>query len=181
MVELALVVGLLLLIMFGIVEFGAAWSNKLKVETGARAGARVGANLGANRLADYSLLQSVKSVLSDIGLNNVQYVVVFKANAASGQPTAASCAAATPTAVSGDCNVYTGAQLQSLTQASFSGTTCASGAPDASWCPTSRKDLQSAGTDYLGVWIRADSPTITSYFGKPLKLKATAVMRIEPK
>ncbi len=181
MVEMAIVLPVLVLIALGIVEFGSAWSNKLKVETAARGGARVGSGLGASRMADYSLLQSVKSVLTDLGLSNVDYVVVYKATAVNGTiPTG--CSGATPASQTGKCNVYTGAQLSTLTQSSFTGTTsCGVSAPDRFWCPTGRQSVQHIGNDYLGVWIKANSETLTNFFGSPLGLQSAAVMRLEPK
>ena len=181
MVEFTIVLGLLTLIVMGIFEFGAAYSNKLRVETAARAGARVGSNLGSDRMSDYNLLQSVKSVLNDLGLNNVTYVVVFNASATNGA-IPSGCGGATPTSTTNKCNVYTGSQLSALTSADFTGTTsCGVGAPDRYWCPTSRQTIQHLGPDSIGIWIKANSKTLTSFFGSPLKLDATAVMRIEPK
>ncbi len=103
--------------------------------------------------------------------------MVFKSTTANGAPTG-SCASSTPIATLGSCNVYTGAQLSSLTQASFG---CGGTAPDRFWCPTSRQTVQHLGTDYLGVWIKANSQTLTNFFGSPLRMQATAVMRVEPK
>lgn len=181
LVELTVVLPLLVLIVIGIIEFGAAWSNKLKVETAARGGARVGSSLGAARLADYNLLQSVKSVLSDTGLSNVDYVVVFKVSTANGA-IPSGCGGSAPTSQTGKCNVYTGAQLASLAPGQFSGTTSCDGtALDRWWCPTSRQSVQHIGPDYLGVWVKAKSETLTNFFGSPLQLESAAIMRLEPK
>jgi Flp pilus assembly protein TadG len=182
LVELAVILPLLLLIAFGIIEYGSAWNRKLQMETAARAGARVGSSLGNTRLADYGLLQGVKSAINDIGLSNVDYVVVFKSTATNGARPTGSCASSTPTSVTGQCNVYTGAQLQSLTQADFGGTTSCSGtAPDRFWCPTTRQNVQSVGADYIGVWIKARYVTITGLFKSPFFLTSAAIMRLEPK
>jgi len=182
LVELAVVLPLLLLIAFGVVEYGSAWNRKLQMETAARAGARVGSSLGNTRLADYGLLQGVKSAINDIGLSNVDYVVVFKSTATDGARPAGTCASSTPTSVSGSCNVYTGAQLQSLTQADFTGTvSCGTTAPDRYWCPLNRQNVQSIGADYIGVWIKARYVTITGLFKSPFFLTSAAIMRLEPK
>ena len=178
--ETTFVIPILLLLAFGIVELGNAWDSKLKVETAARAGARVGSGLGADRLADYNLLESVKAGLSEVGLSNVEYVVVFNANAADGA-VPAGCVGSPPTSQTGSCNVYTAEQLENLTEAQFTGTTdCDTSAPDHWWCPTSREDVQSAGADYVGVWIKARSPNLTQLFGSGFDVRSSAVMRIEP-
>ena len=46
---MAICATLLIVIAFGIVEFGNAWNRKLEVETAARSGARVGSSLGSDR------------------------------------------------------------------------------------------------------------------------------------
>ena len=83
--ELAICATLLIVIAFGIIEFGNAWNRKLEVETAARAGARVGSSLGNDRTADKGLLQATISVLGDFGLTNVNYVVVYKSTTADGK------------------------------------------------------------------------------------------------
>jgi Flp pilus assembly protein TadG len=178
--EFAILAPVLALLVCGLVEFGFAFQDKMTVETGVRAGARTGSSLGSDRLADYSILEGVKAAVNDVGLGNVQYVVVYKSTTADGKvPT--SCSGSSPTSQTGVCNVYTGAQLSTLTQADFTGTTsCGSSAPDRFWCPTGREDTQSAGTDYVGVWVKASRPTITKFFGSTMTITSAAVMRIEP-
>jgi Flp pilus assembly protein TadG len=181
MVELLVVLGVLVLLVFGIIEFGNGWKNKLEVETAARAGARVGSSLGNDRMADYGLLQSTKSALANLGLSNVEYVVVYKSTTTNGAVPAA-CSSSTPTSQTNVCNVYTGSQVNTLTQASFTGTTsCTGSSPDRFWCPVTRKNVQSQGADYIGIWIKADSATLTAFFGSPLEIQSRAVMRLEPK
>jgi Flp pilus assembly protein TadG len=178
--EFAIIVPVIAMLLCGLVEFGFAWQDKMTTESAVRAGARTGSSVGSARLADYSIIQGVKSALNDIGLGNVQYVVVYKSTTSDGKVPAA-CSGSAPTSQSGLCNVYTGAQLTSLTQASFSGTTsCGATAPDRYWCPTDREDVQSSGTDFVGVWVKASHPTVTKFFGSSITMTASAVMRIEP-
>lgn len=181
LVELVLILPLLVLLAFGTIEFGAAWSNKLKVETAARAGARVGSSLGKDATADWGLLQSVRSAIQEIGTGNVEYVVVYNATGTSNGAVPAACKTSPPSSQNNLCNVYTGAQLASLASTfADSGFGCGAAAPDRFWCPTDREVIQHQEPDYLGVWIIANSPTVTSIFGSPLGLQSTAVMRLEP-
>ena len=184
LVELSVTAMLLIIIAFGIVEFGSAMNRKLEVETASRSGARVGSSLGSQRMADYGLLDATKSVLNDIGLSNVDYVVVYKSSTANGSRPAG-CDGNTPTSQTNLCNVYTGSQIASLNQADFTSTgspaTCGSTAPDRYWCPLNRQNVQSLGADYLGVWIKAKYTTITGIFHSPFSLTSSAVMRLEPK
>jgi Flp pilus assembly protein TadG len=181
-VELAICATLLITIAFGIVEFGNGWNRKLEIETAARAGARVGSNLGNDRSADKTLLEATVSVLNDFGLENVNSVVVYKSTTTNGQPPG-TCASSPPVAASGLCNVYTGAQLQTLTSLDFT-SSCTGNtgiAADKYWCPTGRKNVQSAGADYVGVIVQANYVTATGLFPSPFSLTSRAVMRIEPK
>lgn len=178
LVEFALIGTLLVSLAFGLVEFGMAWQDKMTVETAARAGARTGSSVGKDRLADYAIIEGVRTALSDIGMDNVEYVVVYKSTTADGKvPT--SCK--TGVSQTGLCNVYTGSQLSTLTQADFGGTSgCGGSSPDRFWCPTSRRTVQATGTDFLGVWVKAQHPTITKLFGSSMTVTSAAVMRLEP-
>ena len=180
LVELAILLPIIIALAFGIIEFGNAWGNKLKVETAARAGARVGSSLGNDRYADYNILQNVKAAVADIGTSNIAYVTVYKVTDANGAiPNG--CSGSSPSSQTGLCNVYTGSQLGSLQQSAFTGSTsCGAGSPDAAWCPTTRQDIQSLGTDYVGVWVKANTPSITGFFGRLIGMQSQAVMRIEP-
>lgn len=177
LVEFALIGTLLVSLAFGLVEFGMAWQDKMTVETAARAGARTGSSVGKDRLADYAIIEGVRTALSDIGMDNVEYVVVYKASTADGK-VPNSCK--TGVSQTGTCNVYTGSQLTTLTQADFGGTSCGGSSPDRFWCPTSRRTVQATGTDYLGVWVKAKHPTITKLFGSSMTVTSAAVMRLEP-
>ncbi len=182
LVEMAICATLLIAIAFGIIEFGNAWNRKLEVETAARSGARVGSSLGNDRTADYGLLQATSSVLNDIGLGNVNYVVVFKSTTTDGKRQG-TCASNPPVAATGLCNVYTGAQLQSLNSSSFTATCTGNTgtALDHNWCPTGRQSVQSQGADYLGVYVQANYVTATGIFHSPFELASSVVMRLEPK
>ncbi len=183
MVELAICATLLIVIAFGIVEFGNAWNRKLEVETSARAGARVGSSLGNDRTADQGLLQATVSVLNDFGLSNVNYVVVFKSTTADGTRQG-TCANSPPVASAGLCNVYTGTQLQNLPRARLHD--CV----HRQHRPGGRQELVSdrpsdtcsrSAADYLGVYVQANYVTATGLFKSPFYLSSRAVMRLEPK
>lgn len=182
LVELAICATFLIVIAFGIVEFGNAWNRKLEVETAARAGARVGSSLGKDRTADKGLLEATVSVLNDFGLNNVNYVVVYKSTTADGSRPS-TCANDPPVAATGLCNVYTGTQLQNLSSLDFTSPCTGNSGPavDKAWCPTGRENVQSAGADYVGVYVVANYVTATGLFRSPFYLSSSAVMRIEPR
>ncbi len=179
LVEFALVVTLLVGILFGVVEFGFAWESRMTVQNASRAGARVGSGLGNERLSDYSIIQSVKAALGD-KTDDLLHLVVYKSPTANGAPPA-SCGGSSPSNSSGNCNVYSGSQVRSLTSSSFTGTTsCSTPSPDRFWCPTTRQVRQAVGADYLGIYIRLRHEQITGIYGDEIIITDRSVMRLEP-
>jgi Flp pilus assembly protein TadG len=173
LVEAAFVLPVMLMLVFGIIEFGLAWRGKITVETGARAGARTSSNLGKSSLADYSALQTTISALSSIPTVNIDLVVIFNANSSGTiDPT---CAAGTPQ--TNVCNVYAPSTF-TLPSTSFG---CGSGSPDRYWCPTNRTVDQSLNPDYVGVYVKTHHTFVTQMFGTSgPTITATAVLRLEP-
>lgn len=182
LVEMILFTPLLVMIAIGILEYGLAWRDSITVAGASRAGARVGSNAGNDRLADYNTLLAVQAAIASIPDARINRVVIYRANAADGDMTNPQCR--TGASVANTCNVYTGAQLASMTSANFSGTsgsTCSSSSWDAAWCPLGRQSQQSIGADYLGIWVSISHPYVTRIFpGNGLTITDKAVMRLEP-
>ncbi|MEY2454024.1 MAG: hypothetical protein QOD92_3598 [Acidimicrobiaceae bacterium] len=188
LVEAAFVLPVLLTLLFGIIEFGFAWRDKITVETATRAGARTASNLGPTAQADYNTLQTVLSAMSSIPTANVDMVIVFDATT-SGTPSA-TCLAGTsvsnnnaPPNNGTGCNVYTSAQF-SLPSSSFGISGCNSG-PDRYWCPTGlargNSMSQINGPAYVGVYVKAHRSFITKIFGTTgPTMTSISVLRLEP-
>ncbi len=181
LVEFAFLLPFLALMAFGVVEFGLAWQDRMTVQASTRAGARVGSAAGATSDADKSLLLGLGSVIDELGLSNVDWVLVYKSTAADGAVPAA-CTSPAPHSVSGSCNAYSGSQLSQIVggTAPSSWFGCGGGSLDLSWCPAGRQTIHATGTDYLGVWVRARHPMLTGFFGSVLTITDRAVMRLEP-
>lgn len=82
-VEFAIVSGLLFMILFGIIEFGLAFRDRLTVSSSTQSAARVVASLGDNDDVDFQMLLSLEQSLSTLpnaGVNTVRYVDVFQAD-----------------------------------------------------------------------------------------------------
>ena len=182
LIETAIVAPFLILLMLGIWEFSNGWQSNLAIQTSVRAGARTGSGLGNDRAADYAVLQAVKAGMTDFATSDVQTVVVYKASAANGDPPPGCLTGTSSAALS--CNVYTGAELNTLTLGAFTGTAatgCTGTAPDRFWCPTTRSVSQ-ANPEYIGVYVRALSRYQTGFFpGTGITVEKNMVMRIEPK
>jgi hypothetical protein len=173
LVEATLVLPLMMMIVWGIIEFGFGWKDKMTVETAAMSGARTAANLGNDPLADYNALKTTVSALSGVPAANIDYIVIFNA----ANPITTNCAAGTPSSVgTSQCNVY----LPSTFAWPSSSFGCGSGKPDNNWCPIGRSQTQ-ATASYVGVYVRIHRPLITSEFGSSIpSITATAVSRVEP-
>lgn len=177
LVEFAFIATFLALLAFGVTEIGSAWQSRMTVQAASRSGARVASSLTTNAAADYNTLLAVKSALADIGLTNVEHVVIYKSVVAGGAvPTA--CTTPSVVSVSGSCNAYTGAQIIAMTAGQFG---CGVGKLDNAWCPTTRQNLLAFGTDYLGVWIRVKQPNLAKVLGNGVqRISDSSVMRLEP-
>lgn len=185
LVEMILFTPILVMLAIGILEYGLAWRDSITVSSTLRAGARVGSNAGHDRLADYNTLLSVQAAVASIPSAQIQKIVIYRSTTTDGK-VPASCKTST-TGISGTCNVYTAAQLSSLSTSNFgtsgsgAAATCAGSALDAMWCPLSRETRQAVGTDFFGIWIQVSHPYVTRIFpGSGITISDSTVMRIEP-
>ena len=175
LVEATLVLPVIMMLLWGILEFGFGWKDKITVETAARAGARTASNLGNNTLADYNALQTAVSALSSVPSANIDYIVIFNATT---NGISTTCAAGTSSSASAaQCNVYTPAMFT----AASSNFGCGSGKYDNYWCPTTRVVVQSSGPSYVGVYVKIHRTLLTSQFGTMIpSITGNAIMRLEP-
>ena len=86
--EMALVTPLLVLLVFGIVEFRIAFRDRLTVSNATQSAGRVAAALGNTEDADYAVLQAIEQslgILPGSGGGIIKHVQIWKSNT-SGQP-----------------------------------------------------------------------------------------------
>jgi Flp pilus assembly protein TadG len=176
LLEFALVAPILILLVFGIVEYGMFFKDYLTVSNTTRAGARVGSAAGSNADADYQILQSVKTAAAALpgGASSIERITIYRSASTGGAPTST---CQTTSSAADRCNVYTADALtQPVTRFG-----CGPGSLDSVWCPTTRQDSQAIGPDYIGVWVKTTHSFITRMFGTSRTITDTVVMRIEPK
>lgn len=182
-VEMAIVLPLLILLVFGIVEFGLAFNKRLTIGNATQSAARVGTALANNEFADISLLEALEQGLISLpaqGQDIIKSVQIYKANTA-GNP-ANGCPSST-------CNVYS----YSYDPTGCNWTPCPD--PDdgydvsgLNWNPEDRN--ATVGTlDVLGVrvyfahnWITGALPMVDVSCSTPPSgcWADTAIMRLEP-
>jgi hypothetical protein len=187
LVEAAVVLPLILLLAFGIAEFGLAWRDVNTMERSLQTAARTGSSTGRGRYADYETLRSLSSSLSGLSGAEVTRVIVYKADGLDGEvPPACLAVTPSPTAargVAGVCNVYSAQQAsQSNPGIGFrdDGTGSCAGSWDANFCPDSRNDSPPDTTD-LGVYVEISYRPITNLIpGPTFSIDERAVFAVEP-
>lgn len=154
-VEFAIVVTLLLAILAGMIDYGFAFNSSRHAEGAVRTAARQGAAAGEQRLADLAVLRAVNAAFVTRD-DRVLQVTVYRVASGSDGSIPSGCGQGSP-GITGVCNVYTPAQVASLTASDFSDPACA-GEPDELWCPANRPVDNDAGA-LLGVaiWVQHDS------------------------
>jgi hypothetical protein len=189
MLEAAIVAPVLMLFVFGLLEFGLVIRDDLTVAAMARDTARGASAFGNEQFADFKSLRIAGQTARALPIELVDRIVVFDAGGVNGTISDASHPAhacmTSATGITGVCNVYT---VDDLTkpQSSF-GCDAATGDKDRYWCPMpvsgqdGREVSQSGPPDYVGVWIKATHPYLTGLFGDEITITDEVVMRVEPK
>jgi hypothetical protein len=179
LVEAAFVAPIFFLLIFGIIEVGGAYKDKLTLSNAVTSGARTGSAAADDGLADYNILQAVKKAVVAAPRSSIQYIVVFNAGGPNGVPDSA-CKAGTP--VDGKCNVYTPAAFDE--DQSHFGCKLAYDL-DKHYCPSTRKVALTAANggppDVIGVWITMQHAYYTKFIGNSVTLTDQSVMTVEPR
>jgi hypothetical protein len=104
-VEMAIVLPLLVLLVFGILEFGLVFRDRLAIANGTQSAGRVAAVLGNRVGSDMAVLEAIEQALgvTDSTGSAVRHVQIWKSNG-SGQPISA---CRIPGAGGSSCNWYT--------------------------------------------------------------------------
>jgi len=172
MVELAIVLPIFILMIFGMVEFGLMFRERMTIASAASSAARTGATLGTEEEADYRILQALEAGLYDqVDASVLISVDIFRATPSG-------------TKVLGDINRY-------IYDASLGGCKwipCPDptsvpipyGSPDG-WWPVDRDTTLTGGIDVLGVEVVYQHDTVTNII--PFlnrQLTERALVRLEP-
>jgi Flp pilus assembly protein TadG len=188
LVEAAIITPLFFLLIFGIIEVGGAYKDKLAIGNAVTAGARTGSASADDALADYNILIAVEKALAAADRSAIEYIVVFNAGSADGVPTPGCKAGSSypgldPTgARTGACNVYTTAAFDE-DQSHFGCKTAYT--LDKYYCPSSRKVVLTAANggppDVVGVWIKMHHAYYTKFIADSVTLTDQAVIAVEPR
>lgn len=201
-IEAAFVTPVFLLLLFGILEYGLLFRDNLTTNNASQEGARA-ASVGGRALeADYLTLQTLEHGIAAMGLEGLNYVVIFNANENT-HPTSPGLGYGIPDghlchtqSVQQVCNRYEPADFdKELVDAGGADTEffrCVGTDPtnptdppvagnlDGFWCPGSRNAGLGDDSDLVGVYVNTTHIYLTGFFGERQTLDATTVIRVEP-
>ncbi len=175
--ETALTIPLFFLIVFGIIEGGLLFRDRLTTTSAAHDAARAATVSGDELSADRHVLDVMQDSSAPLPDGIIERIVVFKASG----PGATVPTACLTGGVVGVCNSYTEADL-AVDAGSFG---CQADKDlDRYWCPSDRNVIQSAANggppDYIGVHFVIRRSSVSGII--PItELSSTKVLRIEPR
>lgn len=175
--ETALTIPLFFLVIFGIIEGGLLFRDRLTTTSAAHDAARAATVSGDELSADRHVLDVLLDSTAPLPDGSVERVVIFKASGP-GEEVPAACLTG---GVVGVCNSYTGADML-VDDASFG---CQGDKDlDRYWCPADRIVIQTAANggppDYIGVYLEISRTSLTGVL-PVTELSTTKVLRIEPR
>lgn len=205
--ESAFVAPVVLLLIFGILEFGPLFRDYLTLGDAVADGARIGSALGpdtakidptnpasATATADYFIVRAALQSTSSLNVDDLDRIVIFDAGPpSSGAPldqVPRACKTSTANGVisgrrEGSCNIYNPKialnQLALPNGYRYFDCSQTPGSPACYWNPVTRKNGPTIGDiEYLGVYIKAKVPLMTGIFGDEFTVEQAAIVRLEP-
>jgi hypothetical protein len=197
-IESAFVLPLLLLLVFGIFEFGLLFRSYLSSGDAIGDASRIGAIVGPDRLyladddafvgGDYAIISALREGTASIDADDIERVVVFRANAP-GLGSALSqvphaCKTASGSLSGLACNVYPAEEAFYQAQegnASYFDCIDGDGTRACGWPPSERNDgPEATDIDYLGVYVKYQHEWVTGIFGSNITIEQATIVRLEP-
>jgi hypothetical protein len=188
LVETAVVLPLVILLAFGVIEFGLAWRDVNTMERSLQTAGRTGSGLGRSRYADYETLRSLSASLAGMSGAEVSRVIIYDVPPGSDGEVPQDCLDVVPSpsatrGVSGLCNVYSAEQAnQANPGAGFrdDGSGSCAGSWDANFCPITRDDSP-PNTSTIGVFVEISYRPVTNLIpGPTFAIDERAVFAVEP-
>lgn len=185
-IEAAFITPAFLLLLFGVFEFGFLFRNSLATTNASREGARAASVHGAGADTDYIILETIENGIGAMGIENVEYVVVYNVLDLNNPAVPAACAGPSGTSQLNLCNRYEGADfdlelVDPITGVRTDNFGCVPlTSVDTAFCPLLREDSLSGPPGLVGVYIQTRHEYITGFIGDTKELNETTVIRIEP-
>lgn len=175
--ETALTIPLFFLVIFGIIEGGLLFRDRLTTTSAAHDAARAATVSGDELSADRHVLDVLLDSTAPLPDGTVERIVIFKASGP-GEAVPTACLTG---GVVGVCNSYTAADM-AVDDAAFG---CKGDKDlDRYWCPSDRVVIQTAANggppDYIGVYLEISRTSLSGVL-PVTELSTTKVLRIEPR
>ena len=165
-VEAAVIMPVLVLLCFGVIEYGLAFKDSMVLADATRSGARVASALPRTPGYELTTAGAVRaSLLTAVDANGIEYLTIYRADKASGRPA--------------DGLGFEGCQTDCWRYRWVGNDWVRDGG--SSWDATAQSACGSeAHTDYVGVYVRYTHGFVTSFFDTTMTLTDRTVMRLEP-
>jgi Flp pilus assembly protein TadG len=183
-IEAAIIMPLLLLVMFGFMEYSNLFKDKMSVSNSAHDAAREASQSANFYDADFSTLYMAARSLRSLSAD-VDRVIIFKASSTNDTVPPACLAvvpvAGQPNGVLNTCNVYVGSFVTGLASAERVNFGYVPLGPDKydKFYPALTRSASRTVSEYVGVYIEANYDHITGAVPTPSRMKSTAVTPIE--
>jgi len=170
LIEAAIIMPLLLLVVFGILEYGLLFRTNLTLSESTRAGARVAVAQPRTPGYEMAAADAVSGSLASAGIpdNAIEELIIYKANPNTGNHVSGGA----PESCTVTCYRFRwdGATQRFVVK---------SDSPD--WPALSQSACGAESqTDYLGVFVRARHDFVSGFFADSQTLRERTVMRLEP-
>jgi Flp pilus assembly protein TadG len=166
LVEAAIILPVVLLIVFGIIEFGLAFKNALTVNSGTRAGVRTASAEPRRPSFHADTAAAVQKAITALPSGSVQELWIYKADA-DGDP-------------DGGGSAYTSCNTCSVWTWNTA-TNSFERQPGKDWAPASQNAcVGDPNHDAVGVYLKVNHDFVTGFFGSRIALTDHVVMRLEP-
>jgi Flp pilus assembly protein TadG len=166
LVEMAILLPVLILVVFGIIEWSAAYHDASVTADAARAGGRMASAESLNASYATNAASAVASTLQSVPVTAPVEMYVYKANS-NGYPGSATDFSTCST----NCISY---QWQSSTK------TFNTVSPGGSGWPAASQQVCTEPFDEVGIYVKINHSFITNMFGATMTLTDHAVFRLEP-
>ena len=164
LVEAAIILPVVVLIVFGIIEWGLAFKDALTVSSATRAGARTASAMPRQSNMAAQTKSAMEKAVSALPNGSIQQMWIYKADPTTGYPDGGSSFSGCTT-----CFVYSwNTSTQKFVPAG-----------SQSWNFASQSACAGA-VDSVGIYLKVNHALITGFFGNNVVLKDHTVMNLEP-
>jgi Flp pilus assembly protein TadG len=164
LVEAAIILPVVVLIVFGIIEWGLAFKDALTVSSATRAGVRTASAMPRQSNMPAQTKAAMEKAVAALPNGAIQQMWIYKADPSTGFPDGGSSFTSCTT-----CFVY---NWDTATQKFVS-------AGSQTW-PSTTQSACAGSVDSVGVYLKVNHALITGFFGNNVVLKDHTVMNLEP-